>query len=94
MDASQAIAAVHRPRRGRVFDGIVDAIGDTPIVQLKNLPRAHGVVAAILAKLEYFNPARRALQTGKRVEAVGKTILAIVPSFAERYRSTALFEGI
>jgi cysteine synthase len=114
MDASRASAAVHRPGRGRVFDGIVDAIGDTPIVQLKNLPRAHGVVAAILAKLEYFNPARRALgrheripggissgaaiaaarQTGKRLEAVGKTILAIVPSFAERYRSTTLFEGI
>jgi hypothetical protein len=28
------------------------------------------------------------------MEAVGKTILAIVPSLAERYLSTALFEGI
>jgi cysteine synthase A len=35
-----------------------------------------------------------ALQIGKQPESAGKTILAIVPSFAERYLSTALFEGI
>jgi cysteine synthase A len=57
MDASQATGAVHRPGRGRVFDSIVDAIGDTPIVRLKNLPKMHGAEATILAKLEYFNPA-------------------------------------
>jgi cysteine synthase len=49
--------AVHRPGRGRVFDSIVDAIGDTPIVRLRKLPQSHGVNATILAKLEYFNPA-------------------------------------
>lgn len=46
-----------RPGRGRVFDSIVDAIGDTPIVQLRKLPQQHGAHATILAKLEYFNPA-------------------------------------
>lgn len=46
-----------RPGRGRVFDSIVDAIGDTPIVQLRKLPQQHGSHATILAKLEYFNPA-------------------------------------
>jgi len=35
-----------------------------------------------------------AIEIGKRPESVGKTILAIVPSFSERYLSTALFEGI
>ena len=35
-----------------------------------------------------------ALAIGKRPEAAGKTVLAIVPSFSERYLSTALFEGI
>ncbi len=58
MDASAATRAVQRPGRGRVFDSIVDAIGDTPIVRLRKLPQAHGAGhATILAKLEYFNPA-------------------------------------
>ena len=57
MDASSATGAVHRPGRGRIFDSIVEAVGDTPIVRLLKLPRQHGANATILAKLEYFNPA-------------------------------------
>ena len=57
MDALGVADAAHRPGRGRVFDSIVDAIGDTPIVRLRRLPQQHGVNATILAKLEYFNPA-------------------------------------
>jgi len=57
MDASSPSGAVHRAGRGRVFDSIVDAIGDTPIVRLRKLPQARGAQATILAKLEYFNPA-------------------------------------
>jgi cysteine synthase A len=57
MDASSSTGAVHRAGRGRVYDSIVDAIGDTPIVRLRKLPQARGAKATILAKLEYFNPA-------------------------------------
>src|ERR1700710_3016087 len=57
MDTPTSAALTHRPGRGRVFDSIVDAVGDTPIVRLRKLPQAHGVLATILAKLEYFNPA-------------------------------------
>ncbi len=57
MDMPPATRAVHTPGRGRVFDSVVDAIGDTPIVKLRRLPLSHGVNATILAKLEYFNPA-------------------------------------
>src|SRR4051794_5306197 len=42
--------------RGRVFGSITEAIGDTPIVQLRRLPEMQGVKANILAKLEYLNP--------------------------------------
>src|SRR6478736_949255 len=57
MDASSITSAVQRAGRGRVFDSIVDAIGNTPIVRLRRLPEMHGVQATILAKPEYFNPA-------------------------------------
>lgn len=50
-------ATSRTPGRGRVFDSIADAIGDTPIVRLNRLPQSRGVKATILAKLEYFNPA-------------------------------------
>ena len=43
--------------RGRVYDNIVDAIGDTPIVRLQRLPLQRGANATILAKLEYLSPA-------------------------------------
>src|ERR1700760_3515586 len=57
METTSPTGAVHRAGRGRVFDSIVDAVGDTPIVRLRKLPQANGVQATILAKLEYFNPA-------------------------------------
>jgi cysteine synthase A len=59
MDAkSQSNASPARaPGRGRIYDSIVDAFGDTPIVRLRRLPGQNDVKATILAKLEYFNPA-------------------------------------
>ena len=34
------------------------------------------------------------IKVGSRAEMKGKTIVLIIPSFAERYLSTALFEGL
>ncbi|MBL6952119.1 MAG: cysteine synthase A [Alphaproteobacteria bacterium] len=42
--------------RGRVYDSIIDTIGNTPLVRLSRLQRDAGVKAEILAKLEFFNP--------------------------------------
>ncbi|MCB1412503.1 MAG: cysteine synthase A [Xanthobacteraceae bacterium] len=55
--ANNSATQRRKPGRGRVFDSIVEAIGDTPIVRLVRLPQQHGVKATVLAKLEYFNPA-------------------------------------
>jgi len=35
-----------------------------------------------------------ALEVGARADMEGKNIVVILPSFAERYLSTALFEGL
>ncbi|MCO4319634.1 cysteine synthase A [Phyllobacterium sp. 21LDTY02-6] len=45
-----------KPGRGRIYNSIVDTIGDTPLVRLDKFAREHGVEANLLAKLEFFNP--------------------------------------
>jgi len=54
---SASPGSAHRPGRGRVFGSVTEAIGDTPIVQLRRLPEMHKVKANILAKLEFISPA-------------------------------------
>src|ERR1700742_5009648 len=49
-------ATGHVPGRGRIYDSIVDTIGDTPIVRLDKIAKEKGVKANLLAKLEFFNP--------------------------------------
>ena len=41
----------------KVYKKITDLIGGTPLLELTNTEKAHGLNATILAKLEYFNPA-------------------------------------
>ncbi|WP_210348793.1 cysteine synthase A [Aurantimonas marina] len=52
--ANDSTARTHG--RGRIYDSIVDTIGDTPIVRLDKLAKEKGVEAHLLAKLEFFNP--------------------------------------
>ncbi|WGF87030.1 cysteine synthase A [Marinivivus vitaminiproducens] len=40
----------------RIHDSICSTIGRTPLVRLRRLPSAHGCVAEVVAKLEFFNP--------------------------------------
>ena len=47
---------IKKPGRGRVYDSIIDTIGDTPLVRLNRMAKEAGVVADILLKLEFFNP--------------------------------------
>ncbi|MBU2272502.1 MAG: cysteine synthase A [Alphaproteobacteria bacterium] len=42
--------------RGKVYDSIVDTIGDTPLVGLPRLSAEYRPKATVLAKLEFFNP--------------------------------------
>lgn len=40
--------------RGRLFDSILDTVGDTPVIRINNLGPGH---ATIYVKAEFFNPA-------------------------------------
>jgi cysteine synthase A len=40
----------------RIYDNITETIGNTPLVRLNGTAKAHGAVAEILLKLEFFNP--------------------------------------
>ena len=53
---SDAAQPPHAPGRGRIYDSITDAIGNTPLVRLDRIAKAKGVRANLLAKLEFFNP--------------------------------------
>ncbi|MGB0423291.1 MAG: pyridoxal-phosphate dependent enzyme, partial [Flavobacteriales bacterium] len=59
----------------RVFDNILGAIGDTPMIKLNKT--VEDVAATVYAKVEYFNPGnsvkdRMALKMLEDAEAQGK----------------------
>ncbi|MGI5959409.1 MAG: cysteine synthase A [Massiliimalia sp.] len=62
---------------GRIYENLTELVGHTPLMKLSNVCKAQGVNAAILAKLEYFNPAgsvkdRVALYMVEEAERTGK----------------------
>ena len=73
-----------------VIDEIVKINSATALETARALARQEGIPGGISSGAAIA----AALQIGKRSENAGKVILAIVPSFAERYLSTVLFEGI
>ncbi|MBX3597582.1 MAG: cysteine synthase A [Rhizobiaceae bacterium] len=42
--------------RGKVYNSITETIGDTPLVRLDKFAKEKGIVANLIAKLEFFNP--------------------------------------
>ena len=49
-------ARFQRAGRGKIFDSILDTVGDTPLVRLPRLTAALKPKGEVLAKLEFFNP--------------------------------------
>jgi cysteine synthase A len=49
-------AVAHTPGRGRIYDSIIETVGDTPLVRLDKIAKEKGIKANLLAKLEFFNP--------------------------------------
>ncbi len=53
---NKPVTAARTPGRGRIYNSITDTIGDTPLVRLDKFAKEKGIVANLLAKLEFFNP--------------------------------------
>ena len=49
-------ARYKRAGRGRIYDSIIDTIGDTPLIRLPRLTAELRPKGEVLAKLEFFNP--------------------------------------
>lgn len=56
MTASTGELRFDEPGRGRVYDSIVETIGNTPLVRARRICDAEALAADILLKLEFFNP--------------------------------------
>ncbi len=51
-----ASVKLDKPGRGRIYNSILDTIGNTPLVRAPNLGAREGIVAYLCLKLEFFNP--------------------------------------
>jgi cysteine synthase A len=58
MTQSLDYAADHLKRagRGRIYDSVIDLVGDTPLVRLPRLSAQIKPLGEVVAKLEFFNP--------------------------------------
>ena len=53
---NKPVSSARVPGRGRIYNSITETIGDTPLVRLDKFAKEKGIVANLLAKLEFFNP--------------------------------------
>ena len=74
----------------KVIDEVITISNETALETARQAAREEGIPVGISSGAAIA----AALEVGARPENAGKTIVAIIPSFAERYLSTALFEGL
>jgi cysteine synthase A len=73
-----------------VVDEVVTVGNQTAFDTAREVARLEGIPVGISSGAAIA----AAIEVGSRPEYAGKTIVVVVPSFAERYLSTALFEGL
>jgi len=73
-----------------VYDEIVTISNESALATARKLAKSEGIPVGISAGAALA----AAFEVGRRPEFAGKTIVVIIPDFAERYLTTALFEGL
>ena len=74
----------------KIYDEIVKVGNDEAFAMAREVARLEGVPVGISSGAALV----AAIKVGKRAEFAKKNLVVIIPSFAERYLSTALFEGL
>ncbi len=74
----------------KIYDEVVPVPSEEALATARQVAKLEGVPIGISSGAALA----AAVKLGQRPENAGKTIVVIVPSFAERYLSTALFEGL
>jgi len=73
-----------------LIDEIVTIGNETAFETARQMAKLEGIPGGISSGAAMA----AALEVATRADMVGKTVVAIIPSFAERYLSTALFDGL
>jgi cysteine synthase A len=81
------VPAIYDPS---VVDGVEQVSNDESFDMARRAARVEGIPVGISSGAALT----AAFRIAAREENAGKTIVVIIPSFAERYLSTALFEGL
>ena len=74
----------------KAIDEIIQVSNEETLAWARRLARSEGIPGGISSGAALA----AALRVAKRPEFAGKRIVMIIPSFAERYITTALFEGV